>query len=1037
MTPATAPRRGARVRAAALTAVAVVGALLGAGPTATAASTVAVAAGADAEGIRTLEERVEVAAGPGEPGTIELDTTLYLPESTPAPAVLVAHGFGGTKASVDAEARELAGRGFVVQAWSARGFGASGGRIALVSPDHEVADARALVDRLAARPDVVLDAPGDPRVGVTGGSYGGALSLMLAGYDRRIDALAPVITWNDLAQALFPNAASAPGTLPTDTPARGAGAPDGVFKRGWAGVFFSAGLAPGGGPGGAVEGVLQGATGGAAPAGDAADDATGGSDGDPAASRDGAVPPADDGSAAPAAAGPAPAVPGATDPATPATCGRFTPEVCSAYTEAATTGRLSPATAELLRRSSPVTVTDRITAPTLVVQGAADTLFGLDQADATARQVAAAGAPVRVLWYGGGHDGARPDQGVRDAVGVWFDHWLAGRGGPDGDPGRSFGYTVASGVRTESDTPTSRTVVAPAYPGLAGAPAVATTSLPLEGEAQVALVPAGGNPAAITSLPGLGGLLGNAGSRVAAFTAELPGQSARFRTPPVEAPLLVAGAPRVDLAVSRVPGQPAPAEAVLFGKLYEVAPDGTRSLIGGAVAPFRVPVPADGTPARVTVTLPGVVAPVEAGNRLLVSIGTTDQGYLGTTETGVWSIGPGGAAAVAVPVVPGEAVTANTVPRGPLLGIAGVLGAALLAWVVALVRRRRRPSAAPGPSDPGPSDPGPSDRGPSGPRALAAVAPGAGGPAGVDGPSDPRPLEVRDLAKTYRGGFTAVRGVSFDVERGMVLGLLGPNGAGKTTVLRMLMGLIRPTAGSIHAFGQQVGPGAPVLSRIGAFVEGPGFLPHLSGLDNLRLYWASTGRPAEEAHLDDALEIAGLGGSVRRRVGAYSQGMRQRLAIAQAMLGLPELLVLDEPTNGLDPPQIHAMREVLQRYAAAGRTVLVSSHLLAEVEQTCTHVVVMHQGTVVAGGTVDDIIAGGGAATFTVDTPARAAAVLGGLDGVAEVAVDGDAVHADLNGTPRAEAVRALVTSGVQVHAAGPRRRLEDAFLQLVGEDVR
>jgi ABC-2 type transport system ATP-binding protein len=131
------------------------------------------------------------------------------------------------------------------------------------------------------------------------------------------------------------------------------------------------------------------------------------------------------------------------------------------------------------------------------------------------------------------------------------------------------------------------------------------------------------------------------------------------------------------------------------------------------------------------------------------------------------------------------------------------------------------------------------------------------------------------------------------------------------------------------------------------------------------------------------------------------------------------------------------MREVLQRYAAAGRTVLVSSHLLAEVEQTCSHVVVMHQGTVVAGGTVDDIIAGGGAATFTVDTPARAAAVLGGLDGVAEVAVDGDAVHADLNGTPRAEAVRALVTSGVQVHAAGPRRRLEDAFLQLVGEDVR
>jgi ABC-2 type transport system ATP-binding protein len=163
--------------------------------------------------------------------------------------------------------------------------------------------------------------------------------------------------------------------------------------------------------------------------------------------------------------------------------------------------------------------------------------------------------------------------------------------------------------------------------------------------------------------------------------------------------------------------------------------------------------------------------------------------------------------------------------------------------------------------------------------------------------------------------------------------------------------------------------------------------------------------------------------------------MRQRLAIAQAMLGLPDLLVLDEPTNGLDPPQITTMREVLRRYAARGRTVVVSSHLLAEVEQTCTHVVVMHRGEVVADGTVEEIIAGGGAATFTVDAPERAAAVLADLAGVRSVeVVDGD-VHAELNGTPRAEAVRALVTAGVEVTGAGPRRRLEDAFLQLVGED--
>jgi ABC-2 type transport system ATP-binding protein len=917
------------------------------------------AAAATSEAPRMVAERVTVPAGPGEPGTITLDTTLYLPAVTPAPAVLVAHGFGGTKASVDADARALVDRGFVALAWSARGFGASGGQIALDSPDHEVADARALVDRLATLPEVVQDGPNDPRVGVTGGSYGGALALLLAGYDRRVDALAPMITWNDLGQALFPNAAAAPGALPADTPARGAFASDGVFKRGWAGVFFSAGLAPGGGP-----------------------------DGAPAGAGDGV------GEPVPGAATAA----GSGGPGAPATCGRFTAELCAAYTEAATTGRISPSTAALLRRSSPATVADRITAPTLLVQGEADTLFGLDQADATARQIAATGGTVRVLWYGGGHDGGAPDQRVRDTIGAWFDHWLARRGD---DPGRSFGYTVASGVRTNGNTPTSRTVVAPAYPGLAGAPSVGTQSLALDGGPQTALVPAGGNPAAITSMPGLGGALGTVGTRVAAFTAELPGQSAQFRTAPLAAPLLVTGAPRVDLTVAGVPGQPTAPEAVLFGKVYELTADGTRTLLGGAVAPVRVPVPADGSPARVTVTLPGVVAPVEAGNRLLVSFSTTDQGYAGGTTPAVWRIAVDPGAALAVPVVPGEAVAANTVPRVPLLGTGGVLGVALLAW--AFFRFRRRPGGVDTPVDP----------------AGAAV----------------RPLEIRDLAKTYRGGFSAVRGVSFDVERGTVLGLLGPNGAGKTTVLRMLMGLIRPTAGTMRAFGEPVGAGAPVLARIGAFVEGPGFLPHLSGLDNLRLYWAATGRPAAEAHLDDALEIAGLGASVHRRVATYSQGMRQRLAIAQAMLGLPDLLVLDEPTNGLDPPQIHAMREVLQRYAAAGRTVLVSSHLLAEVEQTCTHVVVMHQGRVVASGTVDEIIAGGGAASFTVDAPERAAAVLAALDGVHAVAVDGASVHAELNGTPRGSAVRALVAAGVDVRAAGPRRRLEDAFLQLVGED--
>ncbi|MBV9920135.1 MAG: alpha/beta fold hydrolase [Pseudonocardia sp.] len=872
---------------------------------------------AAADPVRVEQQRIEGAG-------VALDTSLYLPAVTPAPAVLVAHGFGGTKASVDADARDLAARGYVVLTWTARGFGASGGQIALDAPDAEVADARKLVDWLAQRPEVRQDGPGDPRVGVTGGSYGGALSLMLAGYDKRIDAIAPVITWNDLGQALFPNTATR-DALPADTPARGAFAPDGVFKRGWAGVFFASGR-----------------------------------------------------TAQPA-------------PGTVLTCGRFVPVVCAAYTEAATTGRISPTTAALLARSSPASITDKITAPTLLVQGEQDTLFGLDQADANARQIAAHGTPVKVTWYAGGHDGGAPDQAVRDQIGAWFDHWLAGRGSA---PDLTFTYAVQSGVRAGPNTPTSRTVVAPTYPGLAGDP-TPRQDLPLSGDPQVVLAPAGASPAAITSLPGLGGALGAVAGRLTAISGAIPGQTVQFATAPVATPLTVTGAPRVQLTVSRVPGQPAPAEAVLFVGTSEVAQDGTRTLLGSSVAPLRVAVPADGSPVGFTVTLPGVVAPVEAGHTLVVTVATTDQGYAGGTEPAVWRVGVTGA--LSVPLVAGEARSANTVPPVPAIGIGVILLGALVAGLVA--RLRRRPAAAP----PDPAAP---------------------------------PLRVTDVAKTYKGGFSAVKGVSFTVERGTVLGLLGPNGAGKTTVLRMLMGLIRPTGGTITAFGEEVRPGAPVLARIGAFVEGPGFLPHLSGRENLALYWSATGLPTEESHVDEMLQIAGLGASIDRRVGTYSQGMRQRLAIAQAMLGRPDLLVLDEPTNGLDPPQIHAMRDVLRRYAADGRTVLVSSHLLAEVEQTCSHVVVMHHGKVVAAGTVEQIIAGGGAATFGVDAPDHAAAVLGELAGVHGVRVDGGAVHAELNGTPRAEAVRALVAAGVNVTSAGPRRRLEDAFLQLVGEDL-
>jgi ABC-2 type transport system ATP-binding protein len=171
----------------------------------------------------------------------------------------------------------------------------------------------------------------------------------------------------------------------------------------------------------------------------------------------------------------------------------------------------------------------------------------------------------------------------------------------------------------------------------------------------------------------------------------------------------------------------------------------------------------------------------------------------------------------------------------------------------------------------------------------------------------------------------------------------------------MLMGLIMPTEGGIWIDGHPVFPGSSALSKLGSFVEGPGFLPHMTGRENLDLYWRAIGRDVDPK-LEEVIKITKLGSALDKKVRSYSQGMRQRLAIAQAMMGLPEILVLDEPTNGLDPQQIAEMRSVLKNYAKGGRTVIISSHLLAEVQQTCTHVVLMHRGKLIATGTLKKIL---------------------------------------------------------------------------------
>ncbi|RJL34304.1 alpha/beta fold hydrolase [Bailinhaonella thermotolerans] len=912
--------------------------------------------------VRSAAQRIEVPAGPRGGGPVSLDTTFYAPDASGRrPAVLLAHGFGGSKESVRAQAVRLARAGYAVLTWSARGFGRSTGQIALNSPDHEVRDVRRLIDWLAGRPEVRLDGPGDPRVGMAGASYGGAISLLTAAHDRRVDALVPSITWNDLADALFPNAAG-----PADA---------GVFKKMWAGVFFGAGgvtpdtaLLTGGrageGSGGATE----------------SDRMRSGSEGSgPVA---GTTP-----SASPAPPGPSRG-PGGARPGGAATdervrCGRFLPEICAIYQKVAETGRPTPEAVAMLRRSSPSAYPGRIKVPTLLLQGLNDSLFPLDHAD---RNAALVDGPAKVVWFDGGHDGGDGEADRLHELTVgWFDRWLLPARSPHGLAGGPGAGTPGFEVTRQGgrDPGTRRRVLTVAeaarYPGLSG---TAARKVRLAGPEQAIANPPGGAPASITSLPGLGSALSGGGDL--GLSLDMPGQAAVFESAPLPESVDVTGSPSVRVRVSGPPG------AVLFAKVYDVGPMGPR-LPYGLAAPMRI----TGAGGEAEVRLPAIDHRFEAGHRVRLVVAASDMGYATPAASSVHRV------ALAAPDITLPLAPALRGPgTGPPWWVWALPPAALLlaALILAGVRRRTRPPAAPDP-------------------ALAGV-----------------PLEISGLTKRYSGGRLAVDDLSFRVERGQVLGLLGPNGAGKTTSLRMLMGLIHPDAGQIRIFGHAVAPGVPVLSRLGSFVEGPGFLPHLSGRDNLELYWRATGRPAEDAHLAEALEIAGLGDALGRAVRTYSQGMRQRLAIAQAMLGLPDLLVLDEPTNGLDPPQIRGMRDVLLRYAAGGRTVIVSSHLLAEVEQTCSHVVVMHRGRLVTAGPVAEIVGSGAGVLVGTPDPERAREVAKGVDGVdgAELADGGVLVR--LGSAPASLLVAELVGAGVPVDRVTPNRRLEDAFLTLIGE---
>ncbi|MEV7869521.1 ABC transporter ATP-binding protein [Streptomyces sp. NPDC088124] len=305
-------------------------------------------------------------------------------------------------------------------------------------------------------------------------------------------------------------------------------------------------------------------------------------------------------------------------------------------------------------------------------------------------------------------------------------------------------------------------------------------------------------------------------------------------------------------------------------------------------------------------------------------------------------------------------------------------------------------------------------------------------------------IETRGLTKRYRGGQLAVDHLDLTVPAGSVFGFLGPNGSGKTTTIRMLMGLIEPTAGSATLLGHRM-PRASrtVLPQVGALIEGPALYGHLSGRDNLVRYDSAdpTADPrTRAARVTAALERVGLTAAAGKRAKAYSLGMKQRLGLASALLRPRALLVLDEPTNGLDPQGMREIRTLVRELAADGTTVFLSSHLLDEIEQVCSHVAVMTQGKLITQGTVAELAAGTrGRLAVTTPDPGEAARVLK-EHGVTDVVVTGDRVTGELP-TGEAEPVdpadlnAALVGAGVRVRAFGQERvSLEDAFVALTGE---
>ncbi|MEO6867994.1 MAG: alpha/beta fold hydrolase [Gaiellales bacterium] len=606
---------------------------------------------------------------------------------------------------------------------------------------------------------------------------------------------------------------------------------------------------------------------------------------------------------------------GSVDARHPDPCGNLTREVCTAWTGTAERGALTDAARELLATRSPSSQTGKLRAPTLIIQGQMDSLFDLNQATSLAAALERASVPMRLEWLRAGHD-APLNTGHQDhlneAILRWFERHLNQRAGVEVGPRFSVELGSGRGFAQSSELP----------------PATSKVALPLAPEevddvdsrdrVRIAVPPAG-LPAESTTLPGLG----NVTALQLGFPTP-PGQHAAFLSEPASAGVEIIGAPRVTLNVASTSP-----DAVLFVRLVDVAADGRRLIPRGLVTPVRLrDLPSLDTRRgqRVDVQLPPIAWRLARGHRFGIEVASTDAGYVAPPSVGVVSVsvaGEGSALVLPQMLQLNRAADAFTPGRSwrDLLVISALLSFVVLGIGLIIARRiRLRDEEVQDPSG-------------------SAV-----------------PLSVDGLTKRFGRGRTVVDGATFTVGAGSIVGLVGPNGAGKTTTIRMLLGLVRPDAGVVHVFGQRVRAGVPQLARIGALIDGPGLVPHLSGRAHLERYWTATGRPLAQAEVEQALAAVDLLDDAHRPVRTWSQGMRQRLGIAQALLGSPELVLLDEPANGLDPAQIAHLRELVRSIAADGRTVLLSSHLLGELEQVCTHVVLMIDGRVLESGTLADVV---------------------------------------------------------------------------------